>query len=598
MADSSPSKWRRVKTPTVLQMEAAECGAAALGIILEFHGRYVPLDVLRDDCGVSRDGSNAFYIKEAAKRYGLEVKAFRKSAEGIRSRRPPFIVFWQWNHFLVVEGFGRGKVYLNDPASGRRTIGFDEFERGYSGIAFTFEPGPQFVKEGRRPSIFRGLARRLSTSKTAIVFVVLAGLALVIPNLVTAAFQRVFIDEILIQGHHDWLKPLLLAMALTAILRLAAAALRAVVSDAARGQADARRVAQVPGACPAAAARRSFSAGTRAIWSRGFRARREWPGLHLGRAGDDGRQPADPGGLRGRDAAVRPAAGDGRRRDQQSESGCAQVVQPLESRPEPGDRADSRAADGRRSWGRSRSIESIKATGSESEMLVRWTGDQARMINAEQTLGVYDALLFVIPPLLASLTTIVVLGLGGRQVIVGGLSIGVLLAFQSLLAGFNQPFRRSGPAGSRRPGAAGRPRSHRRRAQPADRPGLRVGGRRDRCVPGSGEAGRRQPCRAPVERAHRVSRCHLRLQPDGRGTADPRFLVRCRARASALRWSADRGVASPRSAGWPPGCISPGAARSSTTASRSQICLAKSSSTRSSWSIRKSACSRERCART
>src|SRR5271166_4812683 len=176
MSRGAERKYRPVRTPMVLQMEAVECGAAALGINLEYHGRFVPLDVLRDDCGVSRDGSNAYYIKEAAKRYGLEVKAFLKPAEGLSTRQPPFIVFWQWNHFLVVEGFARGKVYINDPASGRRTIGDDEFQRGYCGIAFTFEPGPHFTKQGRRPSAVLGLIRRLSTSKEALGFVILAGL--------------------------------------------------------------------------------------------------------------------------------------------------------------------------------------------------------------------------------------------------------------------------------------------------------------------------------------------------------------------------------------------------------------------------------------
>ena len=149
MPSLGAGKYRPVKTPTVLQMESAECGAAALGIILEYHGRYVPLDTLRVDCGVSRDGSNALYIKEAARRYGLETKAFRKPADGLGTKQPPFIVLWQWNHFLVVEGFGRGKVYLNDPASGRRAVSREEFARCYSGIAFTFSPGPQFVKQGR-----------------------------------------------------------------------------------------------------------------------------------------------------------------------------------------------------------------------------------------------------------------------------------------------------------------------------------------------------------------------------------------------------------------------------------------------------------------
>ena len=142
-ANGSPDGGRRVR-------------AASLGIVLEYYGRYVPLDVLRTDCGVSRDGSNAFYIKEAAKQYGLEVQAFRKPAAGLATKPPPMIVLWQWNHFLVVEGFARGKVHLNDPACGRRRVSREEFARGYSGIAFTFKPGPRFVRRGRRPSAFGG----------------------------------------------------------------------------------------------------------------------------------------------------------------------------------------------------------------------------------------------------------------------------------------------------------------------------------------------------------------------------------------------------------------------------------------------------------
>jgi NHLM bacteriocin system ABC transporter peptidase/ATP-binding protein/NHLM bacteriocin system ABC transporter ATP-binding protein len=438
VADASSSKWRRVKTPTVLQMEAAECGAAALGIILEYHGRYIPLDVLRDDCGVSRDGSNAFYIKEAGKRYGLEGKAGRKSAEGIRTWRPPFIVFWQWNHFLVVEGFGLGKVYINDPASGRRTMGFDEFKEGYTGIGITFERGPQFVKQGRRPSIFRGLARRLTGSRAAIIFVVLAGLALVIPSLVTAAFQRVFMDEILIQGHHEWLKPLLMAMVLTAVLRIAAAALQQLyltrlevkltLGESLKFLGHVLRlpltffqrrytgdiVARVSSTARVAA----LLSGELATTAVSLLTLVAYVAVML---------PYEPVlamvGVGISSLNLVALKMFGRWRTDQN-----RVIEQIRGRLLAG------------IMGSIQIVESIKATGSESEMLVRWTGDQARMINAEQTLGVYDVFLFVIPPLLASLTTIVVLGLGGHQVMVGGLSIGVLLALQALLAGFNQPF--------------------------------------------------------------------------------------------------------------------------------------------------------------
>jgi NHLM bacteriocin system ABC transporter peptidase/ATP-binding protein len=419
-------------------MEAAECGAAALGIILEYHGRYVPLDVLRDDCGVSRDGSNAFYIKEAAKRYGFEVKAFRKPADGLSTRQPPFVVFWEWNHFLVVEGFGRGKVYLNDPAGGRRTIGFEEFQRGYSGIAFTFEPGPQFVRQGKRRSALVGLARRLRASKTALVFVILAGMAMAIPNLVSAAFQRVFIDEILVEGHHDWLKPLLWAMALTAALRLAAAALEQIYLT--RLEVRLTLVESI-----------GFMWHVLRLPVAFFQHR--WTGDVVGRALSTGR-------------VARLISGELATTAVSLLTLLAYVAVMLPRDPVLATvgvgigslnlvaiqwfgrwRADrNRAIEQIRGrllagvmWA-IQIIESIKAAGSESDMFVRWSGEQARMISAEQSLGFWDTLLLVLPPLLASLTAVVVLGLGGQEVIFGSLSIGLLVAFQSLLANFNQPF--------------------------------------------------------------------------------------------------------------------------------------------------------------
>src|SRR5262249_5269435 len=392
----------------------------------------------RDECGVSRDGSNAFYIKEAAKRYGLEVKAFRKPADGLDTRRPPFIVFWEWNHFLVVEGITRRRVYLNDPAIGRPEGGRDEFRRSYSGIAFTFEPGPTFRRQGRRPSTLLGLARRLSQSQAALAFVVLAGLALVIPDLLAAAFQRVFLDEILVAGHHDWLKPMLLAVAATALVRLAAAGIqqlhltrleiRLTLSESLGFLRHALRL-------PGSFFQRRFTGD---LVTRATRAARVAE-LISGELATTAVSlltlvayvavmlPYDPpltalgvaiGGLNL--VALRAFA---RWRIDRS-----RAIEQLRGRLMAGVM-----------WA-IQIIESVKATGSESDLLVRWTGDQARMINAEQERGRLDALLIVLPPLLASVTTIAVLALGGDQVMRGSLTIGALVAFQSLLAGFNQPF--------------------------------------------------------------------------------------------------------------------------------------------------------------
>ena len=119
----------RVRTPTILQMEATECGSVSLGIILAYHGCHIPADELRNECRVSRDGSNALYVKKTAEKYGLVSKGLRMTADELKTLAPPFVVFWEAMHFLVVEGFAGGRVYLNDPASGRRSLDEQRFRR-------------------------------------------------------------------------------------------------------------------------------------------------------------------------------------------------------------------------------------------------------------------------------------------------------------------------------------------------------------------------------------------------------------------------------------------------------------------------------------
>ena len=217
---------RVVRTPTVLQMEAVECGAAALAIVLAHHGRWVPLEKLRVDCGVSRDGSTAANVVLAGKRYGLKGAGYKVQLEGFNRCRFPCIAFWQFNHFLIVEGFGPGKVYLNDPAFGRRIVTPEEFDKSFSGIVLTFEPTAEFTKGGRKPTMRAALLGRLRGVRLAVSFVVLAGLGLVIPGLAIPTFSKIFVDEILIGGSNQWLGPLLLVMAVAALLRAGLTALQ------------------------------------------------------------------------------------------------------------------------------------------------------------------------------------------------------------------------------------------------------------------------------------------------------------------------------------------------------------------------------------
>ena len=217
----------RVRTPVVLQMDNAECGAACLGIILAFHGRFVPLERLRQDCGVSRDGSKAANVLKAAQMHGLKGKGLKKDLRGLRDLTYPYIAFWNFNHFVVVEGCRNGAVWLNDPAVGPRQVPFGEFDQCYTGVVLTLEPSEAFQKGGRKPDQALAVVRRLSTCWDGLLFCVLAGVVALLPNLAIAALIRAFIDDVLIAGRQEWARPIALGIILAVALRLSISALQA-----------------------------------------------------------------------------------------------------------------------------------------------------------------------------------------------------------------------------------------------------------------------------------------------------------------------------------------------------------------------------------
>jgi NHLM bacteriocin system ABC transporter peptidase/ATP-binding protein len=210
---------RPIRTPIVQQMERTECGAACLGIVLGHFGRWVRLEELRAACGVSRDGSRASSIVRAARAYGLEADGHKVALEEIGKVPVPFIAFWGFSHFVVVEGVRRGRVAINDPAVGRRRVSAEEFDRNYTGVLLTFAKGPDFQPGGRRPSISAGLRTRYREARTAILFIATVSLVMAVPGVLAPNFSRLFVDYFLVRGFHSWLGPLLAAMTAAGLLQ-------------------------------------------------------------------------------------------------------------------------------------------------------------------------------------------------------------------------------------------------------------------------------------------------------------------------------------------------------------------------------------------
>ena len=197
-----PSK-KRLATPVRLQMHASECGAACLGSVLGHFGRWAPLTELREKCEVSRDGSSAASIMRASRHYGLECSGLSVRAEALKKVDLPVIVFWQFSHFLIVEGFDSRYFYLNDPSTGRRRVSAEEFDKGYSGIALRFKPGDDFKPGGERPGLFSQLNALLAGSWRVLTGMVACGFMLTLLSLAVPISLSAFVDDVL-NRHGPW----------------------------------------------------------------------------------------------------------------------------------------------------------------------------------------------------------------------------------------------------------------------------------------------------------------------------------------------------------------------------------------------------------
>ncbi|HET7584234.1 MAG TPA: NHLP family bacteriocin export ABC transporter peptidase/permease/ATPase subunit [Gemmatimonadaceae bacterium] len=436
----------RAKTPTVLQMEAVECGAAALAIILGYFKRIVPLEELRVACGVSRDGSKASNVLRAARTYGLVAKGYKREPAQLRDMPMPMIVHWNFNHFLVLEGFRNGRAYLNDPASGPTVVSEAEFDEAFTGVALVFQRGPDFVQGGEEPSLLRGLQRRVAGSKLALTYMILAGLALLIPGLITPTFSKVFVDNVLVRGLRDWLTPLLLIMGATVLVHSALV----WIQQHYLLRFETKLALESSG--------RFF-----------------WHVLRLPVAFFTQRYAGEIGNRVGlNDRIARLLAGDlattvlnimviafyavlmlqydvvltvigvatallnmaalqyvSRRRTDLNR----RLLQ---------DRGKAMGT----AMGGLQTIETLKATGTESDFFSRWAGQQAKVVNAYQRLELTTQLLSAVPPVLLSLNTALILGVGGLRVMDGRLSMGMLVAFQSLMLLFLTPINRMVGLGS------------------------------------------------------------------------------------------------------------------------------------------------------
>ncbi|MFI9611797.1 NHLP family bacteriocin export ABC transporter peptidase/permease/ATPase subunit [Streptomyces sp. NPDC052023] len=442
---------RTVRTPTVLQMEAVECGAASLAMVLGHYGKHVPLEELRIACGVSRDGSRASNLLKAARSYGLTAKGMQMDLAALAEVQAPAILFWEFNHYVVYDGigrrFGRRGVFVNDPGKGRRFVPIEEFDSSFTGVVLTMEPGEEFARGGRRPGVWGAMPARLRGTAGTLPAAVLASLLLVVVGAAVPALSRTYIDMFLIGGQTSLLDVLFASMGACVLLTLVLTWLQQanlhhgrIISSTLSSARFLRHLLRLP---VTFFSQRSPADLVQRLQSNDAVA--ETLARDLAAAGVDAvvvvlyavlLYTYDPQlTFVGIGVALLNIV-------------AMRVVIRLRATRTAKLRADNARLTNTAYTGL-QLIETMKATGGEDGYFRKWAGQHATTLEEQQRLGVPSAWLGVVAPTLATLNSALILWIGGMRAIEGAISVGLLVAFQALVTRFTAPLTRLNGVASR-----------------------------------------------------------------------------------------------------------------------------------------------------
>ena len=426
------------KVPVVMQMEALECGAASLAMVCAYYEKWIPLEQIRLDCGVSRDGANAKNLLVAARSYGFTAKGYRYEPEDLRRLgKFPCIIHWNFNHFVVLDGFRGNKAYLNDPAKGSYSVSMEAFDNAFTGICLMFEPNETFLPSGKQKSVFSFAMSRLKGAKAAVAFVVLTTLISALIGIISPAFSRIFMDRLLTRESPEWFYPFMIALSVMSALKLLISALEAYYSN-------------------------RINAKLATVGSTSFL----WKVLHLPMdffsqrlAGDiQGRQGSNAGIANSVVNTFAPLALNAIMMvfylvvmiryswiltlvgvsSLVINAFMARIISKKRINITRIQMRDAGKLAGATIAG-VEMIETIKASGAENGFFERWAGYQASVNSAKVRFAKMNQYLGMIPAAVSTVTGIAVLTLGIWFAMEGSFTVGMIMAFQGMLSSFSAP---------------------------------------------------------------------------------------------------------------------------------------------------------------